>query len=72
MVVSSLSLSLSCAENKPQKGQQSQQQQQAGDDEKKQEEKEKFNPKELLEVRHCEATSISQRAHYVHLLRYGR
>lgn len=37
------------AENKPQKQQQSQQQQQNEED-KKQEEKEKFNPKELLEV----------------------
>lgn len=40
-----------CAENKPQKQQQqSQQQQQQNEEEKKQEEKEKFNPKELLEV----------------------
>lgn len=39
------------AENKPQKQQQqSQQQQQQNEEEKKQEEKEKFNPKELLEV----------------------
>ena len=39
-----------CAENKPQKQQQTGQQQ-AGEEEKKHEEKEKFNPKELLEVR---------------------
>ena len=42
-----LLLSNTNAENKPQK---QQQQQQATEEEKKQEEKEKFNPKQLLEV----------------------
>ena len=41
---------LICKENKPQKQQQQSQQQQQNKEEKKQEEKEKFNPKELLEV----------------------
>ena len=45
-----------CEENKPQK-QQSQQQQQ-NEEEKKQEEKEKFNPKELLEVSELEGQQL--------------
>ena len=48
-----------CKENKPQKQQQqSQQQQQQNEDEKKQEEKEKFNPKELLEVSEIDQTVL--------------